>query len=89
VLDHLRKKQTAEFTRDDLKAEINQLVLDWNQCFSGCDRRQRRLHGQHSVFAERALDLLGVRSFGQEEFPIVLSIHRLGLCLFLVFGVHQ
>lgn len=50
--------------------------------------RQRRLHGQYSVAGQRRLDCLGVRAFGQEELPVVLSVYTLCVGFLFMFGVN-
>lgn len=50
-------------------------------------QRQGSVHRQHSVLAERRLDQLRVAPLRQQELPVVLPVHGLGVGLFLVLGV--
>jgi hypothetical protein len=49
---------------------------------------QRRLHRQHTVLAQGALDVLGVGALGQQELAVVLPVHALAVRLLLVLGVN-
>lgn len=65
----------------------NLVVRDGDEFFARSDCRKWSFDGQNTVLAERGLDALGIRSFRQQEFPVVLPVDGLALGLLLVLGV--
>lgn len=64
------------------------MMRDGDEFFSRSKGRQRRLDGQHSVFAQGRLDGLGIRALRQKEFTVVLPVDGLCVGLLLVLGVY-
>ena len=64
-------------------------MANWNHGLSGGQglQRQRSVHRQDAVLTERGLDQLRVAPLRQQELPVVLPVHGLGVGLFLVLGV--
>jgi len=65
------------------------LVADGDQFLRGAEAqsRQRGLHRQDAVLAQRRLDGLRVGSLRQEELAVVFPVHRLAFCLLFVLSV--
>ena len=62
-------------------------MRDWDEFLAGTECGKWSLDGEHAVLAERRLDALGIRSFRQQEFAIILPVDGLALGLLLVLGM--
>lgn len=68
--------------------DFSDLVGDGDQFLWSAQSGQGCLYGQHAILTEGRFDALWVRTLGQEEFSVVLSVDGLGVTLLFVLSVH-